>query len=267
MNFSIENERKKKIEELLNTKQQDYLSNLKKSLLKSDQEQLKLIKLIDKLSFVSGDKDGYKTSKGVAVIYQISGKTEEGTTNTLVDYKKDMDTIIGDTQKFYSTLYKYKLIPSGTTEEYNENFDFEIPFFPYTNVDTTKPVENRLYMTLGVDIIDKKIDVINNLYSSVENSDNSADWKLYIENTVNKLSTKYIKCSSDFAISNNKFINDEFILSIKTNYRKDLTSKKRTMNYSVQTPTNTTDGNNLIKLYQANGTNGPKYNFVKDFRG
>jgi hypothetical protein len=122
-------------------------------------------------------------------------------------------------------------------------------------------------MTLGVDIIDKKIDVINNLYSSVENSDNSADWKLYIENTVNKLSTKYIKCSGDFAISNNKFINDEFILSIKTNYRKDLTSKKRTMNYSVQTPTNTTDGNNLIKLYQANGTNGPKYNFVKDFRG
>ena len=258
---------KKKIEELLNTKQQDYLSNLKKSLLKSDQEQLKLIKLIDKLSFVSGDKDGYKTSKGVAVIYQISGKTEGGTSNTLVDYKKDMDTIIVDTQKFYSTLYKYNLIPSGTTAEYNENFDFEIPFFPYTNVDTTKPIENRLYMTLGIDIIDKKIDVINNLYSSVEDSDNSTDWKLYIENTVNKLSTKYIKCSGDFAISNNKFINDEFILSIKTNYRKDLTSKKRTMNYSVQTPTNTTDGNNLIKLYQANGTNGPKYNFVKDFRG
>jgi hypothetical protein len=39
------------------------------------------------------------------------------------------------------------------------------------------------------------------------------------------------------------------------------------MNYSVQTPTNTTDGNNLIKLYQAKGENGPKYNFVKDFRG
>ena len=256
---------KKKVKELLNEKQKNYLSNLKKSLQKADQEQIKLIKLIDKLSYVSGNLDGYKTSKGSTVIYQISGKTEGSITDTLVDYKSDMDKIISDTQTYYNTLYKYNLIPSGDTKTYNEDFTFEIPGVVYPS-DVEKPYYNRFYMTFGVDIFGDRFKLINSLYDSVKESDDKDAWKKYIEDTINYLLELFLKSYNDFIESNINFINDPFILSLNK-YKSDLKNKERTMNYSVQTPTNTTDSNNLLKIYEKIGSNGPTYNFVRDFRG
>ena len=250
---------KRKLIQKTEEKQSQYFNDIKSILKDNPKNEIDLITFIDKFSFINGNVDGFKNKKNTPIIYTLSGATK------LQDLKDDLNSIATDINTFYQDLYKYKVIPSGDTE-FKSDFNYQTGVVTYD--EPNKAPYNRFYLVWGKTVLDGKFnEIITNITNEVSNDDKTK-WVEFLNTNIEAEAPYYRGAQQESKLFIDNLKNSENYKTFSSNdYKKDLKNKDRELNYQKQEPTNQTDGNNLIKLYQSVTAPGPKFNLVKQFRG
>lgn len=127
---------KQSLKKVIKTEEDRFLSELPEVIQTMSNEQIKLVKTIDRLNFVltesngtSTGSDGYVTKPGNGVIYSITGTTEVdpassgNPTDTLQELKNDYKIISDDLDEFNDKMIQYGLV-TFQGNEYNLDYTY-----------------------------------------------------------------------------------------------------------------------------------------------
>ena len=252
---------KRKLKEKTLEKKENYITDIKLKLKPITEIELKLISLIDKLNFVCGGVDGYKNKKNSPIIYSITASTTEFQT-----LKDDLHIISDSINTYYDELYSSKIFPSGDTV-FQSNFEYKTNLV--NDDETNKGRINRFCLIWGKSILDDSFQKIIDYITSGVDSADKEKWITYLNTYEYSLKTRceYDKTESQKWFDN--FKSNKIYLNYTTsgNFNKNLKDKERKLTYQKQDPTNQTDSDNLLKLYQTISAGGTQYNFKKEFKG
>jgi hypothetical protein len=271
---------KSKIKEMIETRGTEVLSSLETANSSIVNEELNLVFSIDKLNYVSSGFDGYISKKGTPIVFGVSGTSEvdptSGVANTFDELKKDFLVIRTDMNDFYSRMYEKEIIPSGTTYEFNDTYEFKI-FIEGTNTGFTEAADIRFFMLFGKPILDNPEKFINEVVSSLngEPSDVINSWSYYLQENVgyfyapgtgpasSGLYPRY-KESKDVVDKRFKDFEDNYLKNKFNTYNPYNRTKKRIMNYLGQVPPVPPNDQNLKDVWERSG-NSNAFNLRKTF--
>jgi hypothetical protein len=237
-------------------------------------EELKLIFTIDKLNFVTSKNDGYIAKNGDVVIYSLSGGTgvdpsSVGVTDTYSELVQDFLKVRSDLNEYYDKLYQDKIIASGTTDEYNDQFVFNT--YIESDPSLTSPAENRFFMLFGKDIAIDAEGFSNSIVDeALKNEDTQVkeNWKFYFGESFyvkdEGLVDSYNK-SKKIVDDRFKNFNDNFYKNKYNTYNPYNKSKTRILNYETQSPIIPPNDNNLKELWSDQNSVWNKFNLKKTF--
>lgn len=244
------------------------LENYSKEISKNE---LELINLIDKLSFVSSGHDGFIKKTFSTVIYNLSGTTSvtPPTDPNIIDTFQELVTdtlkIREDINTFYTKLSENLLIPKGD-DMYSSNFTQN------TYIDSNLPGNTRFFMLFAKPIIDDPSKFITELVNTAipnANEEDKKNWTSFLLKNVTKdgvgLQPQYQKSMSTVNKQIEKFRTDYFN-SVFNNYNPYTKGKERLMWYQSQVPADSTDSRNLSNLYTNINSGGDKFNLKKKFK-
>ena len=275
-NFTDANIRKikKRIKDLIEKKGNDMLALLENCNSTIANEELKLIFTIDKLNFVTSKNDGYIAKNGDVVIYSLSGGTgvdpsSVGVTDTYSELVQDFLKVRSDLNEYYDKLYQDKIIASGTTDEYNDQFVFNT--YIESDPSLTSPAENRFFMLFGKDIAIDAEGFSNSIVDeALKNEDTQVkeNWKFYFGESFyvkdEGLVDSYNK-SKKIVDDRFKSFNDNFYKNKYNTYNPYNKSKTRILNYETQSPIIPPNDNNLKELWSDQNSGWNKFNLKKTF--
>jgi len=275
-NFSDSDIRKvkKELKKLIEKRGNDMLALLENCNSTIANEELKMIFTIDKLNFVTSKNDGYIAKNGSVVMYSLSGGTgvdpsSGGVTDTYSELVQDFLKIRSDLNEYNNKLYENKIIASGDTEEFNNEFVFNT--FIESDPSLTSPAENRFFMLFGKDIAVDAEGFSNTLIDeALKNAEvqEKENWKFYLGEQF------YVK---DVGLVDNynksKKIVDDRIKSFKDNfytnkyntYNPYNKSKTRILNYETQNPIIPPNDTNLKDVWSDQNSEWNKFNLKKTF--
>jgi hypothetical protein len=240
-------------------------------------EELKLIKTIDKINYVTAGNDGFINKSGGAVIYGLTGGTDVnvssvGATNTFQELLQDFLKIRSDLNKFNDELYNYKIIPSGDTETYNDSFIFNSYISNLSEpTNVSDGAENRFFMLFGKDILTNADGFSNNIIDVAlknEEQQTREDWKSYFNITFYKENTGLIPTyNNSKTIVDNRFksFNDNFYNQTYNTYNPYNKDKTRIMLYSTIVSPTDDQQNNLKDINNNTNSLWDKFNLKVSF--
>ena len=265
---------KRRIKDLIEEKGNQMIALLEQCNGTIANEELKLIKLIDKLNYVAGTNDGFVSKNGNAIVYELTGGTgvnpsSVGVTDTFQEFLQDFLIIRSDLNEFNNELYKNKIIPSGNTEEYNDTFVFNT--FISDDFANTTPAENRFFMLFGKDIITNAEEFSNTVIDvALKNEDTMVkdNWKAYFGVTFYTTNTGLVDSyTKSKTIVDNRFksFNDNFYKNKYNTYNPYNKDKTRIMSYGQILSPTSDQQNNLKDIYNDRNSLWDKFNLKKSF--
>jgi hypothetical protein len=265
---------KKEIKKQIDAKGNEMLTLLENCNSSIANEELKLIFTIDKLNYVNSSVDGYINKKGDVVVYNLSGGTgvdpsSVGVTDTYTELKQDFLKIRSDINEYYNKLYETKIITSGDSETFNNQFVFNT--YIADDPSQTSPSENRFFMLFGNDIItdsQKFIDGLINTGLKNENEETKKQWKDYLTLTCDAdgsgLKSSYNKSKKNVDDRFKNF-NDNFYKNKYNTYNPYNKEKTRILLYESQNPVVVPNDSNLKELWSDQNSTWDKFNLKKTF--
>ena len=273
------NKIQRQIKKLADTKKSNYVTSINTNSNETNNTQLNLIKIVDRLNFVTKGRDGYFDKKGSPLILTTTGTTAENNTyaNSLLEIEGDLNIIGGNINEYIGKLKEYKIITSGGTgysrQEWSDDFIFDLSLAPVG--EQTSAPENRLNMIFAKEIRTNPVDFVDKIVSEIDNDEDKTKWKNFLSfnlsfDRVTGQSTKatgiynrYIDQKNDldkrFQDFNDEYFNGKF----NENYQTELNSKDRLLNFSSQNPLDQTDVSYLNSL--KTNSSGDKYNLKQQF--
>jgi hypothetical protein len=281
---------RRQLKKMVDKRKNDYVTSLDNNNNQIVQEELNLIKLVDKLNFVSNATDGFTNTKGKPIIYTTSGTTNVDPSNN--SYPNTLDELIGDLlivgidiNELITKLESEKIISTDETEKWKDTFDFNL----YIG-DNVNSQDNRMNMVFGKDIVTDIQKFIDEIVEVIDDNDAKQSWKNFIGQNLGYISNlNFVNTGNNQAPINvsqtevfggilnqykkqkeivknrfDKFFNDYFNKKF-TIYKPYNESKKRILDFSTQQPVNPTDADNLQNLNGKNST-GDKYNLKTKFK-
>jgi hypothetical protein len=277
---------KKQIKLLIDGRSGVLLSSLESAASQINVEELKLIKIIDQVNYVSNANDGYIAKRGNVVVYDIVGTTKvtppnaSGVADTLSELVQDSLLIKDSLNTFYDRIYSNNLIPTGDTE-YNDTFTFS-SYFGDANVDGV-PNDNRFFMLFGNEILADPVKFASSVVSVVQNTTDAIEWNKFILTNLGwgisanintgQFSSGPIGTGLYSQYKKSKTTVDTFFKNFKDNYFTNTfntfnpynINKERVMNYKTQIPIVPPSDVNLKDIYSSVNSIWDKFNLKKTF--
>lgn len=177
------------IKNVINEIKPNYISNYISVMSKVTDNQLKLIKSIDKVNFILTNTDGYSTKpRNVQVSISATtnvDRTSKNDNNTYEEMTTDMTTIGTDLLNYYNQIFvdNNRLVET----EWNNSYTFSLEF--------NEGVESaRLMNAMYQQILNNKQDIITKLLDGRIKDINK--WVRYVNNIIDGLSSDYQKVSN-----------------------------------------------------------------------
>jgi hypothetical protein len=262
---------KKQLKDNIDTRKNEMTNALENYSNEISTNELDLISLIDKISFVSNGHDGFIKKTFSTVVYNLSGTTKvtqptlPNVVDTLQELVLDSYLVKDDMNTYYQKLSEFSLIPTGD-DVYSSNYTQN------TYLPENKPGDTRFFMLFGKPIIDNPDKFVDDLINKAipnANQQDKDDWFLYLMNNVknpNKgLQNAYLASMVEVNNKIEKF-RTEYFNSTFTNYLPYNKDKERLMWYQSQVPANSNDSRDLSNLYKSINSGGDKFNLKKKFK-
>jgi hypothetical protein len=270
------NKIKKQLKSMSDEKKGTYLTDIDTnvtSLLSAEKDNVgnKLVSEIDILNLITNITDGFSNKSNKVILFNLTGTTDvdpsESYANTSLELKGDFLKIKDDLIEFNSKLTEYGIVTNTGNKKWQDDFKFDLGIGP-----NATEYDNRLNMVFGLDIANDVNVFIDKIVEVLNDSDKPA-WKTYLSDNLGVSSTDgiyptYIKQKNDvkekFDKFNNEYFNNKFV---QGGYNPFTKGKKRTFNFSTQTPLNQTSVDYFNDL-KTDGDNGEqnKYNLKKKFK-
>jgi outer membrane protein OmpA-like peptidoglycan-associated protein len=278
---------KRKIKELIDGKSnglKNALSSAQTNIIKNE---VSLIKITDRLNYVSDKVDGYINNRGGVVIFDLSGTTN-GTTNTFDELVTDFLKVGTDLNTYNQKLDEFKIVPTGTSYTYNTDLKFEMYLKPDNNsakgYETVSKQVNVFFMVFGKEILDDYVKFIDSVASVIPISSMPPfeeirdTWKKFLfsnlgftyDYNVNEITKRTSGLYQDFERSKTKTdeifkkFKDDFLNGfIPNNTYTPFQEKERIMDYQKQNPVIPPYDENLRDLTSKNDVNWDYFNLKK----
>lgn len=262
---------KRQLKSMVDKKKGDYLRIIDEKNNNIVSKELELIKIIDKLNYVSNARDGFETKTSRSIIYNLAGKTPVDVSNTsyantLEELKGDFKIVSDNLVEYNNKLKENKIITTTDDQKWNDSFDFEL--FIGNNQSSQ---ENRFNMVFSDNIVTNVQSFIDEIVTRLNNNDKQK-WKEFIADnlgcTVNGQSTSVLGIFNQY--KNQKTIVDDRFSNFLQYYDQNFKiynpfnkTKTRILDFTTQIPVNGTDSNNLKDL--GRNVPGQTYNLKKRF--
>jgi len=233
--------------------------------------EITLVSLIDKISYVSNSHDGFIKKNNSVVVYNISGTTQvtkpTNVYDTLQELIQDSYLVKNDLNTYYQKLIDFGLIPTGVYD-YSENYTQDM-YLPNNN---TTQNETRFFMMFGKPICDDPDKFADNIINEAipnANSEDKGKWKLFFDKKLKSPETglQPIYLTSKTIVD--KKVEDfktQYFNSTFTNYKPYNVDKQRLMWYESQVPATSPYDRDLTNIYSSRNSSGDKFNLKKNFK-
>jgi len=268
---------KKQLKKMISDKKGTYLSSIEQTSTTSTDNQIKIITEIDKINFITAQRDGKLNSTNISEIYNLSGTSQVASSsyaNTMLEIQGDYNVLATDIDAYYNDLISYEIIPGQVTGEWNNDFTFNLNVADPQSLSIAP--ENRFYMVFGFEILENPIEMINQIVSVVD-SDETNKWTTFISDNIGyttngeKLETglypKY-ETAKNYSYEFFKTYETEsvFYKKYKTTYIPySNVDKERVMDFVKQNPTNQNDADYLQNIWGSYNSTDDSFNFKKKF--
>ena len=157
---------KRRIKELIDGKSSGLKLTLSSAQANIIKNEVSLIKITDKLNYVSDKVDGYINNRGGVVIFDLSGVTT-GTTNTFDELVTDFLKVGTDLNTYNQKLDEFKIVPTGTSYTYNDELNFEMYLDEVGGYKSVSKQRNVFFMVFGKEILDDYVKFIDSIVSVI----------------------------------------------------------------------------------------------------
>jgi len=264
---------KKQLKKMVDKRKTLYLSDIDNNNNLIVQEELNLVKLVDKINFVTNATDGFINKKGNPIIYNTSGTTQVDPSdtsypNTLDELRGDFLKISDDVNQFITKLEEYKIITNDEFTKWSTDFSFDLLI-------GNSVYEKRFNMVFGVEVITDITKLLNEVVSVLDEQDKTT-WKNFMASNLGydlnaNTPTSDLQIYSKFKTQKEetdqrfkKFF-DEYYNNKFTNYNPYNKDKKRILDFATQVPITPTGEQNIKNLNSTVNSTDDKYNLKKTF--
>ena len=264
------NKIERKLKKLAKDKKEQLLTDLEQINTDIVNYELQLIKNIDKINFITKQRDGYiESNRGI--IYELSGTTQvaQGASypNTFIELSGDTKIVGNDITNVYTKMADNDVIITKDKYVWSDDFGFDV-------IITSDPLEVRLNLLFCNEIRDNTKDFIDSIIEDISDSD-KFNWREFISRnlgfnySINEVSdetgivAQYKKQKTSVDDSFTNFINTAEYTKFKD--YKPYNQTDRVMNFNRQIPPNDSDVSDLKNIASSVNSSGKEYNLKNNF--